>query len=83
MEKFGWVASSNDGWDDKSDKMFDTEKDAYNDMRNAVLEKMKWNTEHDEEVSEYGEVTYEVSFKPTEIVHKSFSGIYTYSIVKC
>lgn len=82
MGKFGWVASSNDGWDDASTKVFDTAKEAYNDMRDAVLNKMKWNTECDEEVSEYGEVTYEVSFKPTEIVHKSFSGIYTYKIVE-
>jgi hypothetical protein len=52
-------------------------------MRDAVLLKMKWNTEHDEEVTEYGEVTYQVSFKPREIVHKSFSGVYTYRIVEC
>lgn len=82
MGKFRWVANSNDGWDDASTKTFDTEVEAYNDMRDAVLEKMKWNTEHDEDVSEYGEVTYEVSFKPTEIVHKSFSGVYTYKIIE-
>ena len=82
MGKFRWVANSNDGWDDASTKTFDTEVEAYNDMRDAVFEKMKWNTEHDEDVSEYEEVTYEVSFKPTEIVHKSFSGIYTYKIVE-
>ena len=82
MGKFRWVANSNDGWDDASTKTFDTEVEAYNDMRDAVFEKMKWNTEHDEDVSEYEEVTYEVSFKPTEIVHKSFSGVYTYKIVE-
>jgi hypothetical protein len=82
MGKFRWVANSNDGWDDASTKTFDTEVEAYNDMRDAVFEKMKWNTEHDEDVSEYEEVTYEVSFKPTEIVHKSFSGVYTYKIIE-
>ena len=82
-KRFKWVAESNDGWDDCSTRTFGTEKEAYDDIRDAVLQKMKWNTEHDEEVTEYGEVTYQVSFKPREIVHKSFSGVYTYSIVEC
>lgn len=82
MKKYTWFAESNDGWDDCSQKTFDTEKEAYDDMRDAVLLKMKWNTEHDEEVTEYGEVTYQVSFKPNEIVHESFSGTYTYRIIE-
>lgn len=44
-KKYYWEASSNDGsFEDFSEQFFDNTKDAYEDMRNAVLEKMKWNT---------------------------------------
>ena len=46
MKKYFWTAESNDkSFSDKSKELFDNKEDAYNDMRNAALEKMKWNTE--------------------------------------
>ena len=71
---------SDGGYTDESDKVYKTETEAYNAMRDAALTKMKWNTERDEEVSEFGCVSYEVTFKPNTIIHKSFSGTYTYRI---
>lgn len=79
-KKFYWTAQSSDGWTDKSSKMFDNEKDAYNDMRNAVLEKMKWNTEYDEDFEEDTTIGYNVLFNKNKIVHTSYSGVYTYQI---
>jgi len=81
MKKFRWIASSNDGWEDESKKDFDTKKEAYEDMRKAVFEKMCWNTEFDEDLSDGCSVPYEVNFQQDKIVHKSFSGIYTYQVV--
>jgi len=81
MKKFRWIASSNDGWEDESKKDFDTKKEAYEDMRKAVFEKMCWNTEFDEDLSDGCSVPYEVEFRQDKIVHKSFSGTYTYEVV--
>ena len=81
MEKYYWIAESNDGFDDKSTKIFDTQKEAYEDMRSAALEKMKWNTEYDEDFTDCDTIEYEVHFYKDEIVHGSYSGIYTYRIV--
>ena len=45
MGKYIWKAESDDGaFEDNSRQQFDTKKEAYDDMRNAVFEKMKWNT---------------------------------------
>ena len=80
---FYWKASSDDGaFEDVSEKGFETEKEAYEDMRNAALEKMKWNTEYDEDFDDGFEdfVKYKVKFKKNKIIHKSFSGKYTYKI---
>ena len=52
-------------------------------MRNAVLEKMKWNTEYDEDFADImadGYIGYEVKFSRNKIIHESYSGIYTYEI---
>lgn len=79
-KKFFWTAESSDGWCDKSDKFFATKKECYEDMRNAVLEKMKWNTVYDEDLEEYDFVDYGVWFSKEKIKHTSYSGEYTYSI---
>jgi hypothetical protein len=51
-------------------------------MRNAVLEKMKWNTEYDEDFSDGTDaISYKVWFEQGMIVHQSFSGTYVYLIV--
>ena len=54
-------------------------------MRNAALEKMKWNTEYREDFGdlEDGEyIGYKVRFSKEVIIHESYSGIYTYKIVE-
>jgi hypothetical protein len=81
-KKYKWVATSNDGWEDESTKYFDTKKDAYNDMRESVFSKMHWNTEFDEDLSDDCFVNYKVHFEQDEIVHESFSGVYTYQVVE-
>lgn len=81
-KKYYWVAESNDGsFTDESKVKFDTKKEAYIDMRNAVLEKMKWNTEFDEDFETGMDVIgYNVEFSQDTIVHSSYSGVYTYEI---
>lgn len=81
--KYKWVAFSNDGaYEVSSDATYASKKECYDDMRNAVLGKMKWNTEYDEDF-DYDEdaVNYEVRFTKEMIIHESFSGIYVYKIV--
>lgn len=85
-EKFEWVAFSDDGaYEDISKGTFDSEKECYNDMRRAALEKMKWNTEFDEDlVPENGVdnfIGYVVKFSQNMIIHQSYSGVYVYKIV--
>lgn len=83
---YTWIAESDDGAYQEYNEgvFFESEEDAYNDMRDAALKKMKWNTEYDEDLSEllYKDdyIGYEVKFYKTKIVHKSYSGTYTYSI---
>ena len=81
--EYKWVAYSNDGsYEDFSRSSFDNKKDCYNDMRNAVLEKMKWNTEYDEDFTCTDDaVGYKVRFTQDMIIHTSFSGTYVYKIV--
>lgn len=81
--KCKWVAYSNDGsYEDFSKGSFDNKKDCYDDMRNAVLEKMKWNTEYDEDFSyEDDAIGYKVRFTQDMIIHTSYSGTYVYKIV--
>ena len=78
-----WVASSDDGcYNEQSKVKFDNIKFAYNNMRDAALEKAKWNTEFDEDFEDNVPIGYEFSFSPTEIVHISYSGVYTYKIIE-
>ena len=85
MSKFKWIAKSDDGaFQDESTRCFATRKECYEDMRNHALEKMKWNTEYDEDFLDLLDgdyIGYEVKFKQDEIVHTSYSGVYTYKIV--
>lgn len=80
--EYSWKAASNDGcYEAQPYKWFATKEDAYNDMRDEALEKMKQNTEfYDVE----GEDTlgYSVHFSKNKIVLESYSGTYTYEIVK-
>lgn len=84
MKKYKWFAESNDGaFQNESSREFTSKRECYNDMRNAVLEKMKWNTEYDADFAdimadEY--IGYEVKFSRNKIIHESYSGIYTYEI---
>jgi hypothetical protein len=82
--KYKWFAESNDGsFKDESRKSFATKKECYNDMRNAALEKMKWNTEFDEDfdyMDDEDYIEYRVKFSKDKIIHESYSGIYTYEI---
>jgi hypothetical protein len=83
--KYKWVAECNDGsFNDESKLTFPTLKKCYEDMRNAVLEKMKWNTEYEDfdDVQSDDYIGYDVHFSPRKIVHKSYSGEYTYNIVE-
>ena len=84
MKKYKWFAESNDGaFQDESSREFTSKRECYNDMRNAVLEKMKWNTEYDAyfaDIMADGYIGYEVKFSRNKIIHKSYSGIYTYEI---
>ena len=80
--RYKWIAESNDGWENESTREFDTKKEAYNDMRNAVFDKMHWNTEFDEDLTDDCFVNYKVHFEQDKIVHESFSGVYTYQIVE-
>lgn len=78
---FYWEAHSTDGsFEDESEAFFEDRKKAYEDMRNAVLEKMKWNTEYDEDFEDGESVSYEVEFSRDRIVHKSYSGEYIYEL---
>lgn len=86
--KYKWVCYSDDtAFEDESTHTFDSVSECYSDMRNAVLEKMKWNTEYDDgdfaecEDDYYDGITYQVHFAKKMIVHNSYSGGYVYKII--
>lgn len=80
---YKWVASCDDGaFEDESRTLFSSKKSCYNDMRSHALEKMKWNTQYDEDFGDCDSIGYEVQFTPNSITHKSYSGVYTYQIVE-
>lgn len=80
---YRWIAWSDDGsCEDRSTKVFKTEAEAYDDMRDAALEKMKWNTEHDEDFEDCTRIRYEVKFSPDTISHSSYSGVYFWHVVR-
>lgn len=90
--RYKWIAFSHDwSFEDNSEKSFDTIKECYDDMRNAVAEKMMWNTNYDEDFEHLDDtvadadycdaIHYQVWFEKRMIVHYSFSGTYVYLIV--
>lgn len=80
MKKYKWIASSDDGcFEDESCKEFTSKEECYNDMRNAALEKMKWNTEF-YDCDDDDTLGYRVHFSKNKIIHESYSGVYTYEI---
>lgn len=87
-KRYKWVASSDDDglFEDDSRCVFDEYRDAYDSMRNAALEKMKWNTELNdfEDYCDLDEnyISYEVKFFKDKIIHTSYSGTYTYKIIE-
>lgn len=80
---YDWLCKSNDGYEEESKCDFETKREAYEDMRNAALEKIKWNTEFDEDFEDKDDmIDYHIDFyfSKGEIVHESYSGVYTYVI---
>lgn len=84
MKKYTWRASSNDGSFEDNGEWFDSHKEAYEDMRHNALVKMNWNTQWEDfsDMDEADWIGYNVKFHRNYIVHESYSGIYTYEIVK-
>lgn len=82
--KYSWKAKSDDGAFEDNGKCFATKEDAYNDMRNHALEKMKWNTEWSDfsDMAKEDWIGYNVKFHQEYIIHESYSGTYTYEIVE-
>lgn len=82
-ERFKWVAFSHDtAYEVNSEHCFATKDECYNDMRNTVLSKMKWNTEYKEDFGDgTTAISYKVWFEQGMIVHQSYSGTYVYLIV--
>lgn len=79
--KYYWKAKSNDGcFEAQSSRDFSTHKEAYEDMRECALEKMLWNTEWEDLDDNGDSIGYEVHISQNKIVHKSYSGEYTYLI---
>ena len=78
---YKWNVTCNDGSiDEDSEKTFASEQECYEDMRNAALEKMKWNTEFLHDFEDNETIGYEVKFSPRKITHNSYSGLYTYTM---
>lgn len=81
MKKYKWVAESDDrSFEDESRQEFTSKEECYNDMRNAALEKMKWNTEYAQDFNDCESIEYGVMFYQEKIIHASYSGVYTYEI---
>lgn len=82
--RYKWVAECNDGsFNDESRESYKTKEECYCYMRDAALEKMKWNTEFSQDFdNEDDSIGYEVSFSQNEITHSSYSGTYTYKIIE-
>ena len=82
--RYKWVAECSDGsFNDESRESYKTKEECYCYMRDAALEKMKWNTEYNQDFyDEDDSIGYEVSFSQNEIKHVSYSGTYTYKIIE-
>lgn len=96
MKLYYWTVESSDGFTDKTNALFKSQSDCYADMVRHAIDKIKWNTEWTDLVeandkpNEDGLITndksnllhihYDLDIYPDKIVHKSYSGIYTYQI---
>jgi hypothetical protein len=81
LPPFTWTCSCDHGDNvEVSKRSFTGLKECYEDMRNAALEKAKWNTQFDEDFEEGVPVGYLFRFSPLCITHQSHSGTYVYSI---
>ena len=82
-KRFKWVAFSHDwSYEVGSETTFVTKDACYNDMRTAVLNKMRWNTEYNDDFTDGTDaISYKVWFERGMIVHQSYSGTYVYLIV--
>lgn len=82
QKHYFWIASSDDSaYEDRSDGLFTDKRECYDDMRDSALEKMKWNTQYNEDFYEPDDyIGYKVRFSKNTIVHDSYSGSYTYQI---
>ena len=91
--KYHWIAHSDDDCYTEGSGPFDTQEECYKDMMNHAIDKMKWNLEWSDvlydgvtKTESKGLVTtgepigYELKVNADEIVHKSYSGTYTYRI---
>ena len=91
--KYYWEAHSDDECYNESSRLFDTQEECYADMMDCAVNKMKWNIEWEDVVSDSATTTesngivttgepigYELKVNANEIVHKSYSGTYTYTI---
>lgn len=88
MKKFYWVARENTryGWTDESAKSFNTEKECYDDMMNAVIEKMRWAHDYDEDfggeedANGYYPLNLEIAVREIKLVQHT--GEYIYKLVE-
>lgn len=94
--KYYWACESSDGFTDNSTAFFKSQSDCYTDMLNHAIDKIKWNTEWTDLVEpndkpnddgmitndelDLSHIHYDLDFYPDKIVHKSYSGTYTYQI---
>lgn len=86
---FYWVAreKASFGWHDASDKQFATEKEAYDDMMRAALEKMKWAHDYVEDFGHEGDDAggcYEVDLdiSVNQITLTQHTGKYVFNLVE-
>ena len=67
---------------EKSEKKFDTKKDAYNDMRNAALGRMQFNSSS-VNFKDGNSNKFEINFVDDKIIEKFNALCYNYSIKEC
>lgn len=84
MKKYKWKASSDDGtFIDDGILIFRNKQNAYEDMRECALLKMKLNTEFAEDFGDGSEtIMYEVWFSQDKIIYKLHNVTYTYEIIE-
>ena len=84
--KYIWSAFCSDGgWTDRSNEVFGTLKECYDNMRDAALNKLHYNTEIDEMPEDEGPVYWKLTFdgeSRTIILHSEICGTYTYMVLE-